>query len=99
MWRVYLRNHPTMGPWYARAQSKPHWVTKAALAAVVLTVVVPLALLMMAALVIGFITFMVLGVVAVLIQQVRLLFAGPRRDPAPTSGDGRINVRVIQDDR
>ena len=101
MWQEGLRNHPTLGAWYAKVETRPRWVTKAALAAVVLTVVVPLALLMMAALVVGFVTFMVLGVVAVLVQQVRILFAGERSVDHSLAGgaDGRVNVRVIKDDR
>lgn len=99
MWQEGLRNHPTMGAWYAKVENRPRWVAKAALAAVVLTVVVPLALLVMAALVVGFVTFLVLGVVAVLVQQVRILFAGGRSvDHSRADGDdGRVNVRVIKD--
>ena len=88
MWRVYIRNHSRLGPWYVRLERQPGWVTKAALLAAVLIVVVPIGLLTLAALVVGVVVFVVLGAVAWLLGAAGRLLGG-RTD------SGRVNVRVV----
>ena len=81
-------------------ERKPNWVWKAALLAAVLTVVIPLALLALAAVLVGFVIFVVLGAIATVVTAVRRLFTGggPGGN-VPGPSDGRVNVRVIHDER
>jgi len=99
IWRVYMRQHPTLGPWYARVERRPGWVVQIALLAAVLVVLVPLFLLVAAAVLVGLAVFLVLGV---LVQILRVL-SGWRdrigsRSSGTSIGDGRQNVRVIRRD-
>lgn len=91
MWRVYIQNHPSLGPWYRRMESRPGWVWRGAVAAAVIVFVVPLVLLALAAMVIAAAVFVVLSLTAAGLGTVRRLFGGhglPR-------DDGRRNVRII----
>lgn len=88
MWRVYIRNHSRLGPWYTRIERQPGWVIRAALLATVLIVVVPIGLLMLAALVVGVVVFAVLGAAAWLLGAAGRMLGG-RAD------GGRVNVRVV----
>ena len=92
MWRQYLRSHPRFSVWYERLDRSPGWVNRIAVTAAVLTVVLPLVLLALAALVVGVIVFTLLSIVARLLA---LLAGGGAAVP-----DGRVNVRVVRrDDR
>ncbi len=100
MWRVYIRQHPTFGPWYSRVERQPSWVVKAAITAAILVVVVPLALLTLSAILVGLFIFILLSVFLVMAN----LVAGVSRhgghfsdspDRKQTHDDGRRNVRVI----
>ena len=98
MWRVYIRNHPTLWPWYASVERRPGWVTRTAVLAAVLTVVVPLLLLLLAALVVGLMVFVVLGLVGWVVAVVsdgwaRVAASGHQ---APWRRQGRRNVRVVR---
>ena len=97
MWRAHFRNHPTLGHWVLRAERHPGWVWKAALVAMVLTIVVPLVLLTVAALAVGFIVLVLLGAVAAVISLLQRLLGITRQSDSPLD-QSRVNVRVIQDD-
>lgn len=85
------RRHPGTGVWVTRISRQPGWVTKTALLAAMLVVVVPIVLLTLAAVVIGLTCLGVLGLIASAGRFVsRLLgWSHPRQD------DGRRNVQVI----
>ncbi len=97
MWKVYLRSHPRFGTWYTRVERQPGWVTRLALLAAVLVVVVPAVLLTLTALVVGLAVFIVLGVLAGIVRLVRGVLTGQAGPSVPeTQNGGRVNVRVIQ---
>lgn len=101
-WKVYVRQHPRYGVWYQRVERQPSWVVKTAVALAVLIVVVPLVLLFLAAVAVGLIAFLVLGVAAAIWGGVARLLGGGGGGPLkPRPGwrhdDGRRNVRVIRD--
>ncbi len=99
MWRMYIRQHPTWGPWYQRVERQPGWVTRVAVTAAVLVVVVPLTLLALAAIVVGLVLFITLGLIAQVIAMVRALLTGGSTARAPQAPEqGRRNVRVIHDE-
>ncbi len=85
------RRHPSAGMWYAHASKQPGWVTKTALTAALLVVVVPVVLLTLAAVVIGLICFTVLGLIASAGRFITGLFDGSHKP----RDDGRRNVQVI----
>jgi hypothetical protein len=94
MFRMYIRQHETLGPWYQKFERQPSWVTKAALISAVLIIGIPLVLLALTAILVGLAVFTVLGLVASGIATIRGLVAGQLpRGPRP---DGRRNVRVIR---
>lgn len=97
MWRVYFRNHPTLGHWVLRAERHPGWIWKTALVSMVITIVIPLALLAVAALAIGFIVFVLLGAMATVTSLLQRLLGITRQAPSPLN-QPRVNVRVIQED-
>ena len=85
-----------MGPWVRRVEGKPSWVWKAAALAALITIGVPLLALAMAALFVGLVVFVTLGVVAAVLNGIRNLFGGDRsRDLSA----GRENVRVVRQDQ
>ena len=98
MWRVYVRNHPKLGPLFVRVEQKPGWVWKIAMLAAVITVVVPLMLLAMAALLVGLVVFITLGILASIISSVTGLCGAGRSVPT-NDPDERVNVRVMRDER
>ena len=90
-WKVYVREHPQYGQWYRRVEGRPGWVWKAAVTAALLVVVIPLVLISLAALLVGALVFIVLGVIASILR----LFQPTDRTPAGPPSDGRENVRII----
>ncbi len=94
-WRVYIRKHPSFGPWYARVERRPGWVAGIAMAAAAVVILVPLLLLTVAAIFVGVVVFVTLGAIVWAVALVRSLIAqvtlGTRG-----RGDGRQNVRVIR---
>jgi hypothetical protein len=98
-WKQRVRDDPRFGGYYRVVADRPSWVTRAAIFAVVLVVVVPLVLLTLAAVLVGAVVFTVLGAVAWVLHRIRLLTGAvprpERRTPASTEGD-RENVRVIR---
>lgn len=97
MWRSDIGQHPQFGIWYRRVQTQPSWVVKASLTLAALVVIVPLVMLALAALVVGVAAFLVLGVIANVVQAFQAAF-GTSAGPAPMPRDsGRINVRVIDE--
>ena len=91
MFRIFIQNHPTMGPLYRRFDGSPGWVKRAAIIAAVLVVLVPLVLLTLAAVAVGFIVFVALAALVTVVWALRRFFVGLR----PQADDGRRNVRVI----
>ncbi len=78
--------------WYTRVSQQPSWVTKTALTAALIVVVVPIIALTLAALVIGMACLLILSAVASAWRSLTRPFAaGPR----PPKDDGRRNVTVI----
>ena len=98
MWRVYMRNHPTMGPWVQRIEHKPGWVYKLAILSAALTIGVPLALLALAAVLVGMVTFIVFSAIATMVAVIIGWFAGSASTHT-VSDNHRVNVRVIRHDR
>lgn len=105
MWRVYLRQHQTIGPWMSRLETRPNWVIKAAVLATVLMIVIPIVLLCAAALLVGLAVFLALAVVSTLMVAVKRFLYHMIGRPDTTPGrhdlespyhhdDGRRNVRV-----
>jgi len=88
-WKQRVRDDPRFGGYYRVVADRPSWVTRAALMAVVLVVVVPLVLLTLAAVLVGVVVFTVLRL---------LTGAVPRttRQPPQASEPGRENVRIIR---
>ena len=89
----YMRQHPSWGTWYGRAQRQPGWVIKLTITAAVLTVVIPLVLLMLAAIVVAAGVFVVGSLIAGGINLISSLFGGIF---STSRGGGRRNARVIQ---
>ena len=98
MWRAYIRQHPTLGPWQHRIEQNPSWVTRTAFLAAVLVVVVPLLLLFTAAVIVGIVLFVTLGLVAGIIGFFRRILSNLRLDGRGSyiPNEGRENVRVIR---
>jgi hypothetical protein len=95
MFRMYIRQHETLGPWYQKVERQPSWVTKAAILAAVLVIGIPLVLIALAAILVGLAVFTVLGLVASGVATIRNLFTSPGVPREP--GDaGRQNVRVLR---
>ena len=95
-WRVYVRDHPQYGRWYQRVEGRPGWVWKSAITAAVLIIIIPLVLLSLAAILVGVLVFLVLGLIASIL---RLFQPGNRSGQPPMSprsaDDGRENVRIM----
>jgi len=87
--------------WYARVQRQPSWVTRAALLTAGLVILVPLAVLAIAAALAAVVVFTVLGAVLSFYWAVRRgvgRLLGTSAATAPTRPrDRRVNVRVIED--
>ena len=98
MWRAYIRQHPTLGPWQHRIEQKPSWVIRSAFLAAVLVVVVPLLLLFAAAMVVGIVLFVTLGLVAGIMGVFQRLWSSLSHDSSVSylPNEGRENVRVIR---
>ena len=102
-WRVYISNHPKYGRYYHRyyepIERQQGWVTKAAVAAVLLVVIVPVLLLTLAALLVGVFVFVTLSLVSGTFRAIGSLFGGGGRGVSRQSEEepGRENVRVIPD--
>ncbi|MCC6681152.1 MAG: hypothetical protein IT445_09670 [Phycisphaeraceae bacterium] len=82
------QGNPVYNRWQRGIGGRPAWVTRAALTAGVLVIVVPLVLLTLAAVLVGALVFATLSAVAWLLGQ--FSGVGPRAD------DGRRNVRIIE---
>jgi uncharacterized membrane protein YgcG len=108
MWRIYIRQHPTLGPWVQRVEQQPSWVTRLALTAAVIVVVVPLVMLAVAAIAVGFVVFLMLALIAsvmgaiVTVRQRLASWLGGTSGGGASGGgasggggEGRQNVRVI----
>jgi len=100
MWRMYIKQHPSIGPWYARIERQPSWVVKAATIAALLVVVLPLLMLTLAAVLVGLCVFFLLAALLTILNLVGKLISGQYHLPSKsdkTDGrdDGRRNVRVI----
>jgi hypothetical protein len=78
--------------WVTRISRQPGWVTKTALALALLVVVVPIVMLTLAAVTVGVVSLLLLGVVARAGAFISGLFGGS----LPQHDDGRRNVRVIE---
>ena len=98
MWRVqfndYVQQHPSMGQWYVRAQ-RSRFPLMAALAAGFIIVVVPLFLLIIAAIVIGFVVFVIASVLQGIVNTFQSLFGSGTTPPTAPDTEGRQNVRII----
>ena len=96
MWRIYIKNHPQFGPVYERVNTQPSWITKLALSVALIIFFIPLAVLFLAALLVGTVVFVVLALVVRVITVIQNLFSPER---SQTSAEqGRENVRVIDRD-
>ena len=81
---------------HARVSQQPGWVIGVTVAAVVLVFVIPLALLALAALLVGTVVYLVASLLARLSRFFQRALGGETvREPTRTD-DGRENVRVIQ---
>lgn len=85
------KRHPRAGVWVSRVGQQPGWVAKTALAVTLFVVVVPIVLLTLAAVAVGAVCFLVLGLLARAVALISGLFNGTGRK----RDDGRRNVRVI----
>lgn len=94
MWRVYTDYTDRFGSYVRVAQTRPSWVIRLSVTAMVLTVVIPLVALALLALFVGAVVFIVLSAVATIVQTVASLFGGGRA----RRHAGRENVRVIEPD-
>ena len=94
MWRVdfgQFQHDPRFGAFFNRVPRRPSWVWATSVMVGVLVVVIPLLLLVMAGLLIGSVTFIVLSLIARAVNAVQSVFGG-----RSVRGDqGRRNVRVI----
>ncbi len=99
MWRFdseTFRTVPGFDGVYRRVVGRPSWVTKWALIAAAIVVLVPLMLLALAGLVIGTVVFVLLGLIAQVITFVR---SGLHSlSGGGSTSTGRRNVRVIHRD-
>ena len=86
------RRHPGAGMWYTRVSRQPGWVTKTAMMAALLVVVVPIIALTIAAVIIGLACLLILSLVANIWRWVTSPFAA---GPKPSKDDGRRNVTII----
>lgn len=97
-WRIYIQENQWAGPWYRRVQQQPGWVTRLAIGAATLVIVVPVVILTVAAVVVGLAVFFTFGIIASLVRIVAGLFSRNPANRYPTSKhDGRENVRVIDE--
>ena len=86
------RRNPLAGAWVSRVSQQPGWVTKTAFAVTLFVVVVPIVLLTLAALAVGAVCLLVLGLIA----RAAAFFSGLLSGTRPKRDDGRRNVRVIE---
>lgn len=77
--------------WISRVSQQPGWITKTAIAVALLVVVVPIVLLTLAAVFVGAICFLILGLAARAAAFISGLFNGSHRK----RDDGRRNVQII----
>lgn len=87
-----LRDDPRFAGFYSRARGRPSWVWRAAILAALITIVVPVLLLTVAAALAFIAVFIVLSLVHSLLDATRGIFGGWR------GGRDRRNVRVIRPD-
>jgi len=95
MWRIRLDENADPGRWIRYTAGQPGWVIKWTLIAALVVIVVPLAVLALAGVVVGFVVFVLLALFVRLVAIVRAVIDGvlPSR-----RRDGRRNVRVIDRD-
>lgn len=93
MFRMYIQQHETLGPWYQKVARQPSWVTKAAILAAVLVIGIPLVLIALAALLVALAVFTALSLLVNGLAVLRQLLTGQTLRP-PSAG--RRNVRVIR---
>ena len=95
MWRVRFEKGAGPGQWFNRAAGQPNWVTKWALIAAAVVIVVPLMVLATAGLAVALVVFVTLALIVRIGMIIRTTIDGlwPGR-----SSDGRRNVRVIDRD-
>ncbi len=91
---TFLNEDERFGPWIRRAQSQPGWVTQFAVLAMVLVVAIPLALIALAAILVGMMVFVVLSLIARLLRGLQVLTGTKPSSVAQPEG-GRRNVRII----
>jgi len=84
-----FRRYASFEPWRRGVGGRPAWVTRLAVVAAVLVVVVPLAMLALTGLLVGMLVFFVASLLATMMQAVGSIFGGG----ASPSGSGRRNVR------
>lgn len=89
-----LRSDPRFGGWYSRAAGQPSWAWKLAGTVALLVFVVPIVLLVCAAL----LAFAVVFGLAMLVHWFVGLFGGGSGADKPRGDEGRRNVRVIRGD-
>jgi len=99
-----MRSDPRagFGNLYRQVTGRPSWPLKIALLIGSLVVVVPLVVLAIAGLVVGVAVFIVLSLVARLLEALGLASSPaestPARNDPPYNTDGRENVHVLKDE-
>jgi|GEM_PF-1977822 len=95
MWRVYVNNGRNwMNQQAYRTTGLPGWVLWTASVAAFLVIAIPLIALVVAAVLVGGLVFLVLGLIATVVNGISRLFGG-LSGRSSSSDDGRVNVRVM----
>ncbi len=102
-WKNFASRSPQFGQYYARIQQQPSWVTRFAILAGLFVIVVPILILVVAAVTIFALVFFVAAFFAKLINTISNLFNSStyqKNTPAQANqaNGGRKNVRVIRRD-
>ncbi len=93
-WRVHINRYPTLERWYTRVDRRPGWVVQLALLAAVFVVVVPLLMLVAAAVFVGLLVFVALSAI---VRIMAVVSDGWRRITGHRNASGgRQNVRVVR---
>ena len=100
MWRILLQNNRMAQPFLATASKYPAWVMRTAFTAAAITIILPMIVIVLAGLLIGFTVFFVLSIIARIMQLLGLEPASQHGTSAPEQpvSDGRDNVRVMDGD-
>lgn len=97
MWRLFLSQSPRLLALHSRFRRYPPWVLRTAVLCAVLTVAIPLMLLVIGGILVGVIVFLLLALVAKIMEMLGM-GAPAQRDDAGDVLAQRRNVRIVEEE-